>query len=222
MFSKKVQIMNGDELSKWMSKYPYERFLVEPLYVGAECVIEYNNGILSDACVGHMSIKDRIGKIKNIPEKLSIQKDSIIYGDYHYDNLYVPTETIIVKGIITSKKFVFKKGKDSTDTILSLVSSNKSKTELCFKPYNLSVKGNIEFSHKYLHECHMLVDVAELFGLGYCDYWRAIGGDSAMMICVEFKHRFIKTQPYKISGCIVAKETTVDINDCNNIKILEY
>ena len=223
-----IEVLSNDDFTKWATDYSYERFLVTPKYEGIVCFLVYYDGKLTKAFIeneynpsDNINIANTAKKIKNVPSKLKINKDSIIYGDYHYDGLYVP-KTAVIKGIITVKKSAVKGKKKSVDKVISSILFSENLNDLSFKPLSMTVNDE-EFTSKYLNERHKMLDVAELLGFDYCDYWRAIGGSTVIMVASEYKRRFVHKQPYKIDGCIVGFEIVNKISsyDNDNMKILK-
>ena len=124
-------------------------------------------------------ITKNVRTIKSVPLKLTLNGDKTngdIIGDWHYEGLYIP-EVIEIRGeILLPKSELARINNERTAAGLPLFANERNAAagsikqldtavtasrNLIFKPYAVYTDDET-FTAKYLHEQHMMLDVAVL------------------------------------------------------------
>lgn len=214
-----------DELRKWCMSMEATfgnkmSFILEPKYDGLSCSLIYKNGILVEASTRGSGYKGsditkNVRTIKSVPLKLTIN-DNII-NDSNYYGLYIP-EVLEVRGEILLPKSEFARiNNERTAACLPLFANERNAAagsikqldtavtasrNLIFKPYAVYAEDEV-FTTKYLHEQHMMLDVAEIFGFLHGWYCRCTNTNSVIETLKEFENNFLYNQDYCMDGCVI-------------------
>ena len=219
-----------DELRKWCMSMEATfgnamSFILEPKYDGLSCSLIYKNGILVEASTRGSGYKGsditkNVRTIKSVPLKLTLNGDKTngdIIGDWHYDGLYIP-EVIEIRGeILLPKSELARINNERTAAGLPLFANERNAAagsikqldtavtasrNLIFKPYAVYTDDET-FTAKYLHEQHMMLDVAEIFGFLSGWYCRCADTNTVIEMLKEFENNFLYNQDYCMDGCVV-------------------
>jgi DNA ligase (NAD+) len=200
-------------------------FILEPKYDGLSCSLIYKNGVLVEASTRGSGYKGsditkNVRTIKSVPLKLTLNGDKTngdIIGDWHYEGLYIP-EVVEVRGeIMLPKSELARINNERTTAGLPLFANERNAAagsikqldtavtasrNLIFKPYAVYTDDEA-FTTKYLHEQHMMLDVAEIFGFLQGWYCRCADTNTVIEMLKEFENRFLYNQDYCMDGCVV-------------------
>ena len=219
-----------DELRKWcMSKEATfaktMSVILAPKYDALSCSLIYKNGILVEASTRGSGYKGsditkNVRTIKSVPLKLTLNGDKTngdIIGDWHYEGLYIP-EVIEIRGeILLPKSELARINNERTaagfplfanernaaaGSIKQLDTAVTASRNLIFKPYAVYTDDET-FTAKYLHEQHMMLDVAEIFGFLSGWYCRCADTNTVIEMLKEFENNFLYNQDYCMDGCVV-------------------
>lgn len=214
-----------DELRKWCMSMEATfgnkmSFILEPKYDGLSCSLIYKNGILVEASTRGSGYKGsditkNVRTIKSVPLKLTIN-DNII-NDSNYYGLYIP-EVLEVRGeILLPKSELARINNERTAACLPLFANERNAAagsikqldtavtasrNLIFKPYAVYAEDEV-FTTKYLHEQHMMLDVAEIFGFLHGWYCRCTNTNSVIETLKDFENSFLYNQDYCMDGCVI-------------------
>ena len=214
-----------DELRKWCMSMEASfgnkmSFILEPKYDGLSCSLIYKNGILVEASTRGSGYKGsditkNVRTIKSVPLKLTIN-DNII-NDSNYNGLHIP-EVLEVRGeILLPKSELARINNERAAASLPLFANERNAAagsikqldtavtasrNLIFKPYAVYTEDE-GFTTKYLHEQHMMLDVAEIFGFLHGWYCRCTNTDSVIETLKEFENNFLYNQDYCMDGCVI-------------------
>ena len=212
-----------DELRKWCMSMESSfgntlTFILEPKYDGLSCSLIYKNGVLVEASTRGSGYKGsditkNVRTIKSVPLKLTLNGDKTngdIIGDWHYDGLYIP-EVVEVRGeILLPKSELARINNERAAAGLPLFANERNAAagsikqldtavtasrNLIFKPYAV-YSDDEAFTTKYLHEQHMMLDVAEIFGFLHGWYCRCANTNTVIEMLKEFENRFLYNQDY--------------------------
>ena len=219
-----------DELRKWCMSMEATfgntmSFILEPKYDGLSCSLIYKNGVLVEASTRGSGYKGsditkNVRTIKSVPLKLTLNGDKTngdIIGDWHYDGIYIP-EVLEVRGeILLPKSELARINNERAAAGLPLFANERNAAagsikqldtavtasrNLIFKPYAV-YSDDEAFTAKYLHEQHMMLDVAEIFGFLQGWYCRCANTNTVIEMLKEFENRFLYNQDYCMDGCVV-------------------